>query len=157
MRDGSLDYPDDILSRLDVVVASVHTGFSMSREDMTARLVRAISNPHVDIIGHLTGRLLGYRPGYDLDFPAIVEACRRSGTVLEINSAGDRLDISAEQAATAAAAGVLIAVNTDAHSTGALRDMELGIRIARRAGLAASMVVNTWSYGRLREYLDAKT
>ncbi|HSL94192.1 MAG TPA: PHP domain-containing protein, partial [Bacillota bacterium] len=135
LADGSLDYPDEILSRFDFVVASVHSQFRMSREDMTARLVRATENPCVDIIGHLTGRILLGRPGYDFDFEAVLAACAARGTALELNSNPHRMDIGWRQCLAARQAGVKIAINPDAHHPEHLTHVRYGLNIANKAGL----------------------
>ncbi len=153
--DGSLDYPDTILSGLDVVMASVHTAFNLSREEGTRRLVAACQNPHVDIIGHPTGRVLGYRTGYEVDLSRVVEAARKTGTVLEINASPDRMDLGEEGAAEAARLGVPLAINSDAHTRTALLDLSFGLYVARRAGVSASGIMNTWDPGQIRRWLDA--
>ncbi len=93
LPDGSLDYPDDVLGTLDIVIGSVHSRFRMSQEEMTRRVIEAMENPHLDVLGHPTGRLVGERPPYDLDIEAVVEAARRTGTVLELNASPERLDL----------------------------------------------------------------
>jgi DNA polymerase (family 10) len=153
LPDGRLDYPDDVLAGLDVVVASVHTRLKMSRGEMTARLIRAMEHPHVDIIGHPTGRLLGQREAYEVDIERLVDAAARTGTVLEINASPDRLDLSDVHARLARERGVTLAINTDAHSRYELRFMEYGISVARRAWLEPKHVLNTLSLKELRAAL----
>ncbi|HEY6103849.1 MAG TPA: DNA polymerase/3'-5' exonuclease PolX [bacterium] len=143
LSDGRLDYPDDVLAELDVVVASVHTRLKMGREEMTARLIRAMEHPHVDIIGHPTGRLLGQREAYEVDIERLVDAAARTGTVLEINASPGRLDLSDVHARLARERGVTFAINTDAHSRYELRFMEYGINVARRAWIEPKHVLNT--------------
>ena len=116
MRDGTLDLDDEILRELDIVIASVHSGFSMDEASQTARMVRALRHPAVDIVAHPTGRVLGVRPGYQVDVAALIEAAADTQTALEINCS-ERLDLSDEHAFAAREAGVLLAVDTDAHST----------------------------------------
>jgi DNA polymerase (family X) len=140
---GVVDVEDEILAQLDWVVASLHT--SLDR-DPTERVLAAIDNPHVDCIGHLTGRRISKRPGADLDIGRVVVRAAETGTALEINSQPDRLDIRDVHARVAAEAGVLIPVDTDAHSTGALGYAELGIGQARRAWLTKEQVLNTRSW-----------
>ncbi len=135
LADGSLDYPEEILAQFDFVVASVHSQFRMSREDMTARLVRAALNPHVDIIGHLTGRILLGRPGYDFDFDAVLAACKQSGTALELNANPHRMDIGWRHCLAARKAGVKVAINPDAHHPEHLTHVSYGLNIANKAGL----------------------
>ncbi|HSK50216.1 MAG TPA: PHP domain-containing protein, partial [Solirubrobacterales bacterium] len=141
--DGSLDYPDDLVAALDWVVASVHTSFSISGEEMTARVLAAIENPDVDCIGHLTGRLIGRREPYDIDVEAVVEAAARTGTMLEINGNPNRRDLSEHHARMAREAGVKIVLNTDAHGVDTLDSMVYAVATARRAWLTAADVANT--------------
>ena len=138
--DGSLDVPDGVLAELDWVVASLHTSFD---RDPTERVLGAIDNPHVDCIGHLTGRRILKRPGAEIDVERVVERAVETGTALEINSQPDRLDMRDIHARLAGEAGVRIPVTTDAHSTGALAYAELGIGLARRAWLTKEQVLNT--------------
>jgi DNA polymerase (family 10) len=144
LPDGSLDYPDELLARLDWVIASVHTSFGIDERAMTERVVTAVEHPWVDAIGHPTGRKIEARPPYALDVGAVIEACARTGTMLEINSAPDRRDLNDVHARAAAAAGVSIVVNTDAHRVETLaRSRRYGIATARRAWLTAELVANT--------------
>lgn len=156
LPDGTLDYPDDVLQDLDVVIASIHTRFQLSREEMTQRLVRAMENPHVDIIGHLTGRLLGKRDAYDLDLDRVMEAARRTATAFEINASPERLDLRDVHARMAKEHGVKLAINTDAHSRYQLPYVELGIGVARRAWLEAGDVMNTYPLPKLQAYLHER-
>jgi DNA polymerase (family 10) len=141
--DGTLDYPDDLLDALDWVVASIHTSFAISEKEMTARVLAAIENPHVDCIGHLTGRLLGRREPYGIDVEAVVEAAARTGTMLEINGNPNRRDLSEHHARLAGEAGVTIVLNTDAHGVETLNNMAYAVATARRAWLTADDVANT--------------
>lgn len=141
--DGSLDFDDEVLERLDVVVASVHTGFRQDPHKLTARLIRAIENPHVDIVGHLSGRILNRREPYDLDLEAIFDAAARTGTALEINSSPDRLDLSDRSARMAMERGACFVVSTDAHGTDQLGFIDYGVIVARRAWLTPAHVLNT--------------
>jgi DNA polymerase (family 10) len=143
LPDGSLDYPDDILDGFDYVVASVHSSFGLSREQMTTRLVRAMSNPRVTMIGHPTGRLLLARDGYDVDLDAVIEAAAKAGTMIEINANPHRLDLDAVHCRRARDKGVTIVINPDAHSTGGLDDLDFGISVARRGWLEKDDVWNT--------------
>lgn len=153
LADGSLDIPDEILSELDVVVASVHSGFEQDEEQIAARIISAMENPHVDIIAHPTGRLLGRRPGYAVNLDRIIEAAARTGTALEINSYPDRLDLSGENARKAAAAGVKMVIDTDSHSTKQLTYMRYGVATARRGWLTPADVINTWDLEDLVDWL----
>ncbi len=143
LPDGSLDYPDELLGELDWVVASVHTSFRMPKGEMTARIVRAIEHPYVDCIGHLSGRKILQRPPYEFDFEAVLEAARRTGTMLEINSNPDRRDLNELHARSAAAAGVPLVINTDSHRTGGFANVRYGVATARRAWLTPSQIANT--------------
>lgn len=149
LPDGSLDYDDDLLAELDWVVASVHTSFGMSREDMTARMITAIEHPLVDVIGHPTGRKIETREPYDVDVERLIVAARDSATMLEINSAPDRRDLNEFYARAAAEAGVFIVIDSDAHSTRTQGIIEYGIATARRAWLTAEQVANTRTWPEL--------
>jgi DNA polymerase (family 10) len=138
--DGSIDVPDELLAELDWVVASLHSAFDRSP---TERILAALDNPHVDSIGHLTGRKLNKRPGADVDVEQVVARAVETGTALEINSQPDRLDMRDVHARLAGEAGVRIPITTDAHSSGALRYRELGVAQARRAWLTKEQVLNT--------------
>jgi DNA polymerase (family 10) len=141
--DGSLDYPDDLLSALDWVIASVHTSFSSDESEMTERVLAAIENPLVDCIGHLTGRLLLRRDPYPVDVEAVAEAAVRTGTMLEINGNPNRRDLSEQHARLAAEAGAMIVLNTDAHGVETLDNLSYAVATARRAWLSAEQVANT--------------
>ena len=153
LRDGSLDYDAEILEKLDVVVASIHTNFHLEREKQTERIIQAIKDENVDIIGHLTGRLLNRRPAYELDLEAILAAAAGSKIILEINSHPDRLDIDAELARQARDMGIKIAVNSDAHHKNDLRLVHYGIINARRGWLRKEDVINTRSREAVIAYL----
>jgi DNA polymerase (family 10) len=140
---GSLDYPDELLAELDWVVASVHTSFRMQKGEMTARIVRAIENPHVDCIGHLSGRKIALRAPYEFDFDAVLEAAARTSTMLEINANPDRRDLNELHARAAAAAGIPLVINCDAHRTGGFEVVRYGVATARRAWLTRSQIANT--------------
>jgi DNA polymerase (family 10) len=142
LLDGSLDYPDELLRELDYTVCSIHSRFGLNREQQTERIMRAMDNRYFNIMGHATGRLLLKRPGYEIDLERIIAHARQNACFFEINSSPDRLDLSAENARDAAAAGVLIAVNTDSHSVGELGLVRCGLDQARRAGLAKSAILN---------------
>jgi DNA polymerase (family 10) len=151
--DGSLDYPDEFLATLDLVVASLHTSLGQERERVTKRLLKAVRNPHVDIIGHPTGRLIPDRPGADLDMDAILAAAAESGVALEINASPFRLDLEDVYARRAKEMGIPLSVNTDAHSEADLDMLPFGVAIARRAWLTADDVINTWSTKKLLDWL----
>jgi DNA polymerase (family 10) len=146
LPDGSLDYPDELLAELDWVIASVHTSFRMSERHMTERMLTAIENPLVDCIGHLTGRMLLRRRGYQLDVERVIEAAARTGTMLEINSNPNRRDLPERYARLAAEAGAMIVLNTDAHGVDTMVNMAYGVSTARRAWLTAEQIANTRSW-----------
>ena len=153
LPDGSLDFPDEVLAQLDVVVASIHTGFKQDQAKIMERLASALKHPRVHILGHPTGRLLGRRSPYSVDVEQLLEIAFRSGKVLEINSIGDRLDLGAEAARRAAKMGVPLVINTDAHDVAHLRDMRYGIAVARRAWLEPRHIINTRPWEELKGYL----
>ncbi len=140
--DGSLDFPDEELARLDIVVASVHSAFGQTREKMTARLVAAASNPHVDVIGHPTGRLIGRREPYEVDLEALIAACAAHGTALEINANPLRLDLDDVHARRAVEKGVWLTIDTDAHEPGNFDLLPYGVSTARRAWVEPRHVLN---------------
>ena len=142
LGDGSLDYTDDILEQFEYIVVSVHSQFNLDRAKMTARIIRAIEHPCATIVGHLTGRLLLDREGYDVDVDQIIEAAARCGVAIEINAHPARLDIDWRHVKKARDHGVQIAINTDAHSTGGLGNLPYGIGIARKGWLRAKDVLN---------------
>jgi DNA polymerase (family X) len=147
LPDGSLDYDDELLAQLDWVIASVHTSFRMPAEEMTQRIVRAIEHPLVDAIGHLSGRKIERRPPYHFDLERVIEAAASTGTMLEINSSPDRRDLNETAARAAAAAGVPILINCDAHRTKGFAVARYGIATARRGWLTAGDVANTRPWG----------
>jgi DNA polymerase (family 10) len=140
--DGSLDMPDDLLARLDWVVASVHSHFRQTKDEMTARLIRAVSSEHVDCLAHPTGRKIGERPPYDADWDAVFCSAAEHGTAMEINANPIRLDLSAELARRAIATGCRLAIGTDAHAPEHFDFLRLGVLTARRGWATAKDVVN---------------
>jgi DNA polymerase (family X) len=156
LTDGKLDYPDEILARLDVVVASLHGAFRQSRERMTGRLLDAIANPYVHVIGHPTTRLIGSREPVDFDFERVVEAAAEAGVALEVNGAPNRLDLDDLMARAACEAGVLLAIDSDAHSTAQLEQTRYGVFQARRGWVEARSVVNAWPWSRFGRWLQRR-
>lgn len=156
LSNGILDYDDELLERADVVVASIHSGFKQSGEQLTERALMAIKNPHVDILAHPTGRMLGRRDPYAIDIQRVFEAAAQYDTILEINASPDRLDLKAEHVHQAKDLGIKIAINTDAHDLARLNDMEYGVITGRRGWLTAEDVVNTWEYPRLARWLESR-
>jgi len=151
--DGRLDFDDDILNELDVVIASIHSGFKQDQKTLTSRIVNACYNPYVNIIAHPTGRILGRREPYDVNMDLVLEAAAQTGTVLEINSSPDRLDLSDVYVQRAMEMGIKIAINTDAHNKEALTDIMYGVWVARRGWLTAAGIINTFSLEKLMEFL----
>ncbi len=151
--DGSLDYPDEFLATLDLVLASMHTSLRQPREKVTERLLKAIRNPHVDIIGHPTGRLIPDREGADLDMDAVLRAAAETGVALEINAHPSRLDLDDMYARRAKELGIPISINTDAHSEEDFDMLFYGVAIARRAWLTKNDVINCWSTDTLLKWL----
>jgi DNA polymerase (family 10) len=156
LADGSLDYPDAILETFDLIVASVHSLFTMPRETMTDRIVRAVRNPYTTILGHATGRLLLARQGYDVDIDAVLEAAAEAGTAIEINANPYRLDLDWRHVRKAREMGIRIAINPDAHHPDELRYVRYGIGIARKGLLSAGDVVNTLSLDDFLAFLKRK-
>ncbi|MCC7023596.1 MAG: hypothetical protein IT338_12270 [Thermomicrobiales bacterium] len=155
-RDGTLDYDDETLAALDVVVASLHTGLRQPREELMARLERVLRNPHVDIIAHPSGRLIERREGGDFDWDRAFAIAAETGTALEINADPARLDLDPTLAERASAAGCLITVNCDAHSTSGFAVMEYGVAMARKAWLKPEQILNCWPRERILEWLAAR-
>jgi DNA polymerase (family 10) len=151
--DGTLDYPDELLAEMDVVVAAVHVSHRQPREQITQRALNALRNPHVDILAHPSGRLLGRREPSEVDLDKLVEVAAETGTVLEINAHPVRLDLDDVHARRAVELGVPLAINTDAHSPADMEYLEYGVEVARRAWAEAGNVFNTWEPERLLEYL----
>jgi DNA polymerase (family 10) len=151
---GEVDWPAEFLAGFDICVASIHSSFGLDRAAQTKRLIRACENPHVNIIGHPTTRLLDRRPPIDADLDAVFAAAARTGTALEINASPQRLDLNDEQIMAAKRHGVKFAINSDAHSTPALANQRFGIATAQRGWLTKDDVINTWSLTRLHGFLQ---
>ena len=154
--DGTLDYPDEFLASLDLVVASMHTGLRQPREKVTQRTINAIRNPHVDIIGHPTGRLIPDREGADLDMDAVLNAAAETGVALEINAHPSRLDLDDMYARRAKELGIPITINTDSHSEADFDNLFYGVATARRAWLTKDDVINCWSTKKLLSWLEKR-
>ena len=151
--DGSLDYPDDVLAELDIVIASLHTSLRQERDKVTQRLLNAVGNPHVDVIAHPTGRMIPDREGADLDMDAVLAAAAESGVSLEINAHPARLDLNDVYARRAVEMGIPLSINTDAHSESDLDLLHYGVATARRGWVEAGNVINTWEASRVIEWL----
>lgn len=156
LKDGSLDFPDEVLAQLDYVVASVHNVFNLPEAEMTARIIRAVENPHITMLGHLTGRLLLKRDGYAVNVPAIIDACAATGTIIELNASPWRLDMDWRWWRLAVEKGVKCSINPDAHSTAGLQDLWHGVRSARKGWLTRADVVNCLPLGKIEVVLAAK-
>jgi DNA polymerase (family 10) len=155
-KDGSLDFPDEVLAQLDYAVASVHNVFNLPEAEMTDRIIRAMENPHITMLGHLTGRLLLSRDGYAVDTPAIIEAAAATGTIIELNANPKRLDMDWRWWPLAKEKGVKCAINPDAHHTSHLQFLWFGIGTARKGWLTRADVVNTLPLGKIEAVLAAK-
>ena len=153
LRDGALDYEDDVLAELDFVVASVHTSFGVGEEAMTERIVRAINNPYVRTIGHPTGRILNRREPYEVDVSRLIREAAATNTALELNAYVDRLDLSVPYVREAVGAGVRITIDTDAHDERALSYMKYGVSQARRAWVEKGRVINCLPLAGFERYL----
>jgi len=151
--DGSVDWDADFLAGFDICVASVHSHFEQSRAEMTRRFVTACENPHVNVIGHPTTRRIGKRPPVEVDFGELFRACARTGTALEINASPQRLDLPSDHIRAARDAGVMFAIDSDAHSVSDLGNMPYGAGTAQRGWLTPDDVINTWPLDRLRVFL----
>jgi DNA polymerase (family 10) len=154
--DGSLDYDDDVLAELDLVIASVHSAFDLSREEMTARLIRACENPYVTIIGHPTGRNVESFPGYQFDYDAVFAAAARTGTALEIDGQPTRLDLPSALARRAREFGVTFACDSDAHHTAHLANVGFAVGQARRAWVTAAEVLNARPLAGVLAFIETK-
>jgi DNA polymerase (family 10) len=157
LADGWLDFPDTVLASFDIVLASMHTGLRQERDKVMARMLSAIRNPHVDIIAHPSGRLIGERDGADLDWETIFQAAAETHTILEINAQPSRLDLSDLNARRALEVGCQLSLGTDAHEPRGLDAMFYGVAVARRAWATAVDVVNTWPLERLMKYVKRDT
>jgi len=156
LANGRMDYPDDILRRLDVVIASVHASFKQSRDRMTGRLLDAIVNPYVHVIGHPTTRLIGSREPVEFDFDKVVKSAVDGGVALEMNASPFRLDLNDTMARAAVEAGAVLAINSDAHSASQLELIRFGVFQARRGWVEASRVINAWPRAKLDRWLTAR-
>lgn len=154
LGDGSLDYPDEILAGFDFVVASIHSNLKMDKERATNRLVKAIENPYTTLIGHPTGRLLLSRTGYQLDYERIIDTCAAHGVAIEINANPLRLDLDWRWHRYAIEKGVMLSINPDAHRNNGFRDMQYGVHVARKGGVAAQHCLNTLSVEAIAEYFN---
>ncbi|MBX0315130.1 DNA polymerase/3'-5' exonuclease PolX [Planococcus glaciei] len=153
LPDGTLDFDDSVLEQLDFVIASIHSSFQQPQEQIMARLLTAMKNPHVDMIAHPTGRIVGQRGGYDPDMEQLLDWAKEYGKIVELNASPYRLDLAVEHLEMAQEKGVPVAINTDAHAIEQLDVMAIGVRHAQKAWLKKDNVVNTWPLEKLKEYL----
>jgi DNA polymerase (family 10) len=156
LKDGTLDFSDSVLAQLDYVVASVHSSFTLGEAEMTKRLIRAMENPYVTMLGHLTGRLLLRRESYAVNVPAVLDAAAETGTFVELNADPHRLDMDWRWWRLAKEKGVKCVINPDAHSTEGLQNLYFGIGAARKGWLTKDDVVNCLSLKKVIPALEAK-
>ncbi|TMU85766.1 DNA polymerase/3'-5' exonuclease PolX [Bacillus sp. BHET2] len=153
LPDGTLDYEDEVLEKVDLVIASIHSSFSQSQDKIMERLTTALKSAHVDIIAHPTGRIIGRREGYDVDIDLLIQLAKETDTVLELNANPNRLDLSAENIRKAQDQNVKLVINTDAHSTDHLEFMEIGVGTARKGWIKKDTVINTWDKQELIKFI----
>ena len=156
LADGSLDYPEDVLARFDFIVASVHGQFKMDRAAQTDRIIRAVSNPYTTILGHMTGRQLLRRPGYDIDIEKVLAACAEHGVAVEINANPWRLDLDWRWHETALRLGCMMSINPDAHSTREIDLTHWGVEMARKGGVPKEQVLNCLTKEEFATYLEGR-
>jgi DNA polymerase (family 10) len=154
--DGSLDFPDEVLAGLDLVIAALHSSLRQPQEQATQRVLNAVRNPHVDLLAHPTGRMIPNREGADLDMDAVFAAAKESGVALEINAHPSRLDLDDVHSRRAIELGIPLALNTDAHSDSDMDLVNFGIATARRGWVEPRHVINTWKTERLEQWLSRR-
>jgi DNA polymerase (family 10) len=154
LPDATLDFDDDVLQEMDIVIGAIHSSFSQDREKIMKRLINALESHHVDIIAHPTGRLIGKRQGYDVDLETLIEIAKKTNTALECNANPYRLDLSAEWLKKAQDAGVKVVINTDAHQIDTMEHMEIGVATARRGWIQKENVLNAWTVDELMAFLN---
>ena len=155
-KDGTVDYDPEFLSGFDVLVASVHSYFNLSAEEQTRRLIAAMENPLVNVIGHPSGRMIGRRPPIEMDFGAVCQAAIRTGTALEVNSFPDRLDLRDDNVRWAVEAGVTLSVDTDSHAPKHMDNIRYGVATAQRGWATKANVLNTRTLKQLQEFVARK-
>lgn len=156
LPDGTLDYDDELLAEMDIVIASIHSAFSQPKEKIMSRLITALQNPHVDIIAHPTGRKIGIRDGYEVDINMLIELAKETNTALELNANPNRLDLSAQHIRQAQEAGVKIVINTDAHKRSTLHHMSIGVSVAKKGWIKKDTVINALNTEELFDFLQHK-
>ena len=153
---GDIDFPNEVLREMEIVVASIHSGFKQGREQITRRLISAMQNPYISIIAHPSGRLIGEREPYDVDMDEVFRVAKDTGTALEINAYPLRLDLNDIYAKKAKEMGIPIVISTDTHVTNQFEYMTYGVSIARRGWLEKTDVLNTYSYNTLKKKMKKK-
>ena len=156
LKDGSLDYDNDILSLFEFVVASIHSNFHLDEDEMAARIIKAVENEHTDLLAHPTGRLLLRRDGYKLNIKKVIDACSQNDVAIEINANPNRLDLDWRNLFYAREKGCKFAINPDAHSLEGIHDIKYGIMIARKGGVQNSEVINCYSEGDFQKFINRK-
>jgi len=156
LADGSLDYPDEVLAQFDLVVASVHSRFALDREAQTERILRAVENPYTTILGHMTGRLLLRRPGYEIDVQRVLAACAAQGVAVEVNANPWRLDLDWRWHQRALELGCIISIDPDAHATDEIDNTHWGVEMARKGGLPTTGVLNCLSLQAFTRHLKKR-
>ena len=156
LKDGSLDYDNDILSLFEFVVASIHSNFHLDEDEMAARIIKAVENEHIDLLAHPTGRLLLRRDGYKLNIKKVIDACSQNDVAIEINANPNRLDLDWRNLFYAREKGCKFAINPDAHSLEGIHDIKYGIMIARKGGVQNSEVINCYSEGDFQKFINRK-
>lgn len=156
LSDGSLDYPDEILSTFDFIVASIHSSFSLSEDEMTSRIIKSVENPYTDVLAHPTGRLLLAREPYRVNIRKVIDACSANGVTIEINANPQRLDLDWREIFYAREKGCKFAINPDAHSVEGILDINYGIKIARKGGMQSDEVINCLNKNDFIKYLNRK-
>jgi DNA polymerase (family 10) len=157
LADGGLDIADEMLAECDVVIAAIHSRFNMPREEMTARIIKAIANPHVNILAHPTGRLINERDPYQVDIEKVIAAAAKHKIALELNAHPDRLDLKDSHCRAAKAAGVRVCIDTDSHADQQMSNMRFGVATARRGWLEPADVINTYPLARLKRFLSGRS
>ena len=156
LKDGQMDLSDTALAKLDIVGGSVHSHFNLSSKEQTARVIRAMENPHVDIIFHLTGRLINKRAGIELLIDAIIDMAKKTGTILEIDASPDRLDIRDEVIRKCVEKKVMMSIDSDAHAIEHFEFLHFGIGQARRGGAPKNLIINTYPVQKMLSFLKGK-
>ena len=157
LKDGSLDFSDNVLKELDIVIASIHSNFTYERERQTKRILKALDNKYVNILAHPSGRLITTRKGLDFDLDAVFKKAYENKIALEINTHGERIDLNDVNSRRAKEFGAKLAINTDAHAVKQLELLKYGVTTARRAGLVKNDVINTYTYSKLMRFLAKRS